>query len=167
MSLISGGISWSPTLLSTSFFQPFIYRRHWKGMFMDEGNTFTSPDLKRSQMPIRVWHGDIESGDWLAGDISSLDNDLTLASRAVRALYTVWAVRLHWGRHEITCPEDFMRIFSFYLLILFKSLGFDLFFLTVRGQKSTWKNYYQERGLKLFSGKTFCNHIKVLVGSPI
>ena len=67
MSPISGGISWSPNL-STSFFQPFIYRRHWKGMFMDEGNTFTSPDLKGSQMPIRVWHGDIESGDWLAGD---------------------------------------------------------------------------------------------------
>ena len=66
MSPINGGISWSPTL-STSFFQPFIYR-HWKGMFMNGGNTFTSPDLKGSQMPIRVWHGDIESGDWLAGD---------------------------------------------------------------------------------------------------
>ena len=162
MSPISGGISWSPTLLSTSFFQPFIYRRHWKGMFMDEGNTYTSPDLRRSQMPIRVWHGDIESGDWLAGDISSLNNDLTLASRTVRALYTVWAVRLHWGRHEITCSEDFMLMFSFLTLILNKSLGFDC-----EGQKRTQKKNYLDRGLKLFSGKTFCNHIKVLVGSPI
>ena len=155
---------WALPFSNLSFIATIEKECSWMREILLRRQICKEPDANKS---LTWWYWILRLAGWWRRDISSLDNDLTLASRAVRALYTVWAVRLHWGRHEITCPEDFMLILSFYPLILYKSLGFDLFFLTVREQKSTWKNYYKERGLKLFSGKTFCNHIKVLVGSPI
>ena len=162
--------------MRTPFFRLFIYR-NWigEGMSMNdnEGNTFIYSSRPFwcvwSQMPIRVWHGDIEFGEWLADwwwgtqDISSLViMTLTVASRAVRALYRVWAVRLHWGRHENTCRGIFILMFCVHIF----PLCFDFSSLLWR-DKRVLSEELLSRGLKLFSGKTFCNHIKVLVGSPI
>ena len=108
----------------------------------------------------------LENG-WLTGDggtrdISSLViMTLTVASRAVRALYRVWAVRLHWGRHEITCRGIFMLMFCVHIF----PPVFWLFIFTVAGQKSTLGRIIIKR-TKTFLGKNVLQSHKSACRKP-
>ena len=165
-----------PHKLRTRSFRLFIYR-NWigEGMSMNdnEGNILFIYSSRPfwcgwSQMPIRVWHGDIEFGEWLTGDggtldISSLDNDSDSGLPELSVPSTEFGLSVFIEGDTRTLVGGFL---CWCFVSTFFPLCFDFSSLLWR-DKRVLSEELLSRGLKLFSGKTFCNHIKVLVGSPI